>query len=195
MPEVRSALAGSTEFNLDLFKGKIAQVIVETIFLEFGFLVHPFGYESYFSSIIKLFSGRSEAEATKIRSMPDLVVVAPDTGRVHILEVKATNSPPEDYALGVRQAEYYRTHWPEADLVVFCIPEREVYAASIGRLPFDSCPIKSFGSGDKGYKLSLAAQFEWLPSRYGLNVEDYHRIIGQMWYQLGKFCDGGRNAA
>ena len=85
-----------TDFQINLLKGRVAQVVVETIFQVFGYEVYPYGYESYLTNIIKFMrKPNPNISVRKTRATPNLFVYDREMNDGFFLEVKATNTPDE----------------------------------------------------------------------------------------------------
>jgi hypothetical protein len=70
----------------NLIKGRIAETIVEELFLTLGFQVFKYGMENTIPGIMELLKGVKDEVTTEIKRMPDLVVYK--GGRAHFIEVK-----------------------------------------------------------------------------------------------------------
>jgi len=70
----------------NLIKGRIAETIIEELFLKLGFQVYKYGMENSIPGIMDLLKGVKDEVAMEIRRMPDLV--AYKDGKAHFLEVK-----------------------------------------------------------------------------------------------------------
>lgn len=70
----------------NLIKGRIAETIIEELFLSLGFQVFKYGMENSIPGIMELLKGVKDEVAMEIRRMPDLV--AYKDGKAHFLEVK-----------------------------------------------------------------------------------------------------------
>lgn len=70
----------------NLIKGKIAETLVEQLFLTLGFQVFKYGMENTIPGIMDLLKGVRDEVAMEIRRMPDLVVYK--DGKAHFIEVK-----------------------------------------------------------------------------------------------------------
>jgi hypothetical protein len=70
----------------NLIKGRIAETIVEELFLTLGFQVFKYGMENTIPGIMELLKGIKDEVALEIKRMPDLVVYK--DGRAHFIEVK-----------------------------------------------------------------------------------------------------------
>lgn len=70
----------------NLIKGRIAETLVEQLFLSLGFQVFKYGMENTIPGIMDLLKGVRDEVAMEIRRMPDLVVYK--DGKAHFIEVK-----------------------------------------------------------------------------------------------------------
>jgi translation elongation factor EF-Ts len=70
----------------NLIKGRIAETIIEELFLSLGFQVYKYGMENTIPGIMDLLKGVKDEVAMEIKRMPDLVVYK--DGRAHFIEVK-----------------------------------------------------------------------------------------------------------
>ncbi len=75
-------------YRYNMIKGRIAETIVEELFLSLGFNVFRYGMENSVPAIKGLLRGVETAAAFNIRAMPDFVVQAPETKDVYFIEVK-----------------------------------------------------------------------------------------------------------
>lgn len=70
----------------NLIKGRIAETIIEELFLTLGFQVFKYGMENTIPGIMELLKGVKDDVAMDIKRMPDLVVYK--DGQAHFIEVK-----------------------------------------------------------------------------------------------------------
>jgi hypothetical protein len=70
----------------NLIKGRIAETIIEELFLSLGFQVFKYGMENTIPGIMELLKGIKGEVAMEIKRMPDLVVYK--DSRAHFIEVK-----------------------------------------------------------------------------------------------------------
>ena len=75
-----------TKFNDKMIKGRLAETIVQELFLALGYEVYPFGMERTIPGFSTRQSPKTGGVANKIRKMPDFVVVKDD--KSFFLEVK-----------------------------------------------------------------------------------------------------------
>lgn len=152
-------------------KGRLAQVIIETIFHEFGYEVYPFGYESYFTNIVKhMRKGNANISTRKVRATPDLFVYDREANDGFIPEIKASSTWDETrYWLSKLTFDTYQTYWPEAILVVYCIPTGNIYCQQISQINQQELLVEqSPTSGWSNYVLNLHKNFQTLPDRFRL---------------------------
>lgn len=160
-----------TEFLLNLLKGHLAQVVIETIFQEFGYEVYPYGYESYLTNVIKfLRKGNANIPARKIRATPDLFVYDREFNDGFFLEAKATNTPDESrFWISKSILQTYLTYWQETVLIVYCMPSMNIYCRQVRDIHPEELPIErpSVTNGEK-YVLNLKDDFCALPDQFRL---------------------------
>ena len=133
-----------TEFQINLLKGRLAQVVIEAIFQEFGYEVYPYGYESYLTNIIKsMRKGTANIVVSKIRATPDLFVYDRELNEGFSLEIKATNTHDETkFWIRKPTLQSYITHWPEATLIIYCLQSMNIYCRQVKDIPLDQLPVE-----------------------------------------------------
>ena len=172
-----------TEFKLNLLKGRLAQAIIETIFQEFGYEVYPYGYESYLTNIINsMRKGNANIPIRKLRATPDLIVYDKELNEGYFLEVKATNTPDETkFWISKSKLQNYRTYWPEAILVIYCIPSANVYCRQVMDIPIEQLPIEQIPitGAHETYVVNLQSEFLTLPQCFRLIKADKYQEFCQ----------------
>lgn len=167
-----------TEFQINILKGSLAQVIIETIFQEFGYEVYPYGYESYLTNIIKFMKrGDANIPVRKVRATPDLFVYDRELNNGYFLEVKATNTPDETkFWVSKWILDGYNTYWSEAILIIYCIPSMHIYCRQVQDIQLDQLPVEESPIGDHlNYVIDLESEF--------YNLPDFFRLIEPTRYQ------------
>lgn len=172
----------NNHFHINALKGGIAQKIIEAIFLEFGYEVYPFGYESYFTNIIKSMSRiGSNKPVFKIRSTPDIVVYDREIGEGFIIEIKATTYNSENYRINKKNLSNYLMFWPETLLMVFCIRTFEIYCSPISHLSESNNQESCFDNGHPCYIINLKRDFHLIHNFFRLiDVETYNEFISEI---------------
>lgn len=82
-----NALDQSLQFSENMIKGRIAETLIEQLFLTFGFGVYRYGMENTIPAIMKDLGNNNGDVALNIRRMPDFVV-RDKSGKFHFIEVK-----------------------------------------------------------------------------------------------------------
>ena len=84
-PKPKKSDIGNT-WVYNLIKGRIAETIIEELFLSLGFQVYKYGMENTIPGIMDLLKGVKDDVAMEIKRMPDLVVYK--NGQANFIEVK-----------------------------------------------------------------------------------------------------------
>lgn len=71
-----------------MIKGRIAETLIEELFLSLGYNVFRYGMENTVPGIMKLLKGVRSDVADNIRRMPDFVIQHPKRKDVYFIEVK-----------------------------------------------------------------------------------------------------------
>ncbi|MBN2422189.1 hypothetical protein JXB41_03095 [Candidatus Woesearchaeota archaeon] len=77
-----------SKYKESMIKGRIAETLIEELFLSLEFNVFRYGMENTVPGIMKLLKGVRGEVAKEIRRMPDFVVQHPKTNEVYFIEVK-----------------------------------------------------------------------------------------------------------
>lgn len=78
----------SRNYRYNNIKGRIAETLIQELFLSLGYNVFRYGMENTIPGIMELLKGVRSDVATHIRRMPDFVIQNPKTKSVYFLEVK-----------------------------------------------------------------------------------------------------------
>jgi hypothetical protein len=85
-------MAGLSEkdysYRYNMIKGRIAETLIQELFLSLGYNVFRYGMENTIPGIMELLKGVRSDVAQEIRRMPDFVVQNPKTKDVYFVEVK-----------------------------------------------------------------------------------------------------------
>ncbi len=76
------------DYRYNVIKGRIAETIVEELFLTLGYHVFRYGMENSIPGVMKLMKGIRSDVATDIKRMPDFVIQSDKTHEVFFVEVK-----------------------------------------------------------------------------------------------------------
>ena len=75
-------------FRYNMIKGRIAETLIQGLFLSLKYNVFRYGMENTIPGIMELLKGVKSEVATEIKRMPDFVIQNPRTSDVHFVEVK-----------------------------------------------------------------------------------------------------------
>jgi len=115
----------STERNSYAFiKGRIAETLIEELFLSLGYHVYPFGMENTVPEIKNTLRGNTGIVATQIRNMPDFVVQHEEHGDPFFIEVKFRASGKFTYKELIKNYESY----PYKDVMVIVVSKKHIKA-------------------------------------------------------------------
>lgn len=103
-----SPKSGLTEYDKNylysMIKGRIAETLIQELFLSLGFNMFRYGMENTIPGIMDLLKGVRSDVAQEIRRMPDFVIQNPESKDVFFIEVKfrangefKTSDLPKDY--------------------------------------------------------------------------------------------------
>jgi len=95
---------GESSYKYGMIKGRIAETLIEELFLSLGYNVFRYGMENTVPGVMKLLKGVKSEVANTIRKMPDFVIQNTKTGNVFFIEVKFRAS--EELSLDDINKEY-----------------------------------------------------------------------------------------
>ena len=87
-----------------MIKGRIAETLIEELFLSLGWNVFRYGMENTVPGIMKLLKGVRSEVAETIKKMPDFVIQNPKTDEVFFIEVKFRAK--EEFSLSEVEKDY-----------------------------------------------------------------------------------------
>jgi hypothetical protein len=75
-------------YRYNMIKGRIAETLIQELFLSLGYNVFRYGMENTIPGIMELLKGVRNDVASQIRRMPDFVIQNPESKEVYFVEVK-----------------------------------------------------------------------------------------------------------
>jgi len=75
-------------YRYNMIKGRIAETLIQELFLSLGYNVFRYGMENTIPGIMELLKGVRNDVASQIRRMPDFVIQNPESKEVFFVEVK-----------------------------------------------------------------------------------------------------------
>jgi len=95
-PTSKSDVAGLSDkdknYRYNMIKGRIAETLIQELFLSLGYHVFRFGMENTIPGIMELLKGVRSDVAQEIRRMPDFVMQNTTSKEVYFVEVKFRSS-------------------------------------------------------------------------------------------------------
>jgi hypothetical protein len=79
-------------YRYNMIKGRIAETLIQELFLSLGYNVFRYGMENTIPGIMELLKGVKSEVAEEIKRMPDFVIQNPKTAEVFFIEVKFRTS-------------------------------------------------------------------------------------------------------
>lgn len=76
------------DWRYGMIKGRIAETLIQELFLSLGYNVFRYGMENTIPGIMELLKGVRSDVAQQIKRMPDFVMQNPKTKEVYFVEVK-----------------------------------------------------------------------------------------------------------
>ena len=153
-----------TPFSLNSIKGRVAETIIQELFLAHDFNVFHYGMERSIPGIAQLTRKTSGAVRDKIRSMPDFVVQDPRNHKLHFVEVKYRASGM--FSIDDIKGEY---PWPHAYFIVVskehikCLTYKQLEA---GKAITPTCNNLLIVRKDLDLERKLIVQFGQLAKRF-----------------------------
>ncbi len=83
-----ATIAMISHYHFNSIKGRIAETLIQELFLRLKYPVFRYGVENTLPGIVGLLKGNKTEAAKEIRSMPDFVIQNPRTNRVYFIKVK-----------------------------------------------------------------------------------------------------------
>ena len=87
-PEESGLSEKDKNFRYGMIKGRIAETLIQELFLSLGYNVFRYGMENTIPGIMELLKGVRSDVADDIKRMPDFVIQNPNPKDVHFIEVK-----------------------------------------------------------------------------------------------------------
>jgi hypothetical protein len=155
-------------FSLNSIKGRVAETIIQELFLAHGFNVFHYGMERSIPGIAQLTRKTNGPVRDKIRSMPDFVVQDPRNNRLHFVEVKYRASG--QFSIDDIKGDY---PWPHAFFIVVsrehikCLTYKQLAA---GRAITPTCNNLLIVRKDLGLDRELIVRYAQVANRFFTGV-------------------------
>lgn len=135
-------------YRYNMIKGRIAETLIQELFLSLGYNVFRFGMENTIPGIMELLKGVRSDVAEDIRRMPDFVMQHPQTKEVSFVEVKFRKS-------GEFSLKDLPKNYPYKNAFIIVVSKRHIKCLTVGELESGS----EITSSSKNY-LGTRKEFE-----------------------------------
>jgi len=131
MTEKTSLTPGLSEreknYRYGMTKGRIAETLIQELFLSLGYNVFRFGMENTIPGIMELLKGVRSDVAQEIRRMPDFVMQNPKTKDVYFIEVKFR-------ANGIFQLKDLPKNYPYENAYIILVSKKHIKCITVKEL-------------------------------------------------------------
>jgi hypothetical protein len=114
-------------FRYNMIKGRIAETLIQELFLSLGYNVFHYGMENTIPGIMELLKGVKSEVADEIRRMPDFVIQNPNTNEVFFIEVKFRKS-------GEFLPKHLSKDYPYGNAYIILVSKRHIKCISVKEL-------------------------------------------------------------
>lgn len=114
-------------YRYGMIKGRIAETLIQELFLSLGYNVFRYGMENTIPGIMELLKGVRSDVSDAIRRMPDFVMQNPKTKEVYFVEVKFRAS--EEFRLKDLPKNY-----PYENAYIILVSKKHIKCITIGEL-------------------------------------------------------------
>ena len=120
------------DFRYGMIKGRIAETLIQELFLSLRYNVFRYGMENTIPGIMELLKGVRSDVAEEIRRMPDFVIQHPTTKSVHFIEVKFRANERFDY-------EGLKGNYPYMNAFIIVVSKRHIKCLTAAELKSGKC--------------------------------------------------------
>lgn len=114
-------------YRYNMIKGRIAETLIQELFLSLGYNVFHYGMENTIPGIMELLKGVKSEVATEIRRMPDFVIQNPKTNEVFFIEVKFRKS-------GTFLPKHLPKDYPYSNAYIILVSKKHIKCISVKEL-------------------------------------------------------------
>jgi len=114
-------------FRYGMIKGRIAETLIQELFLSLEYNVFRYGMENTIPGIMELLKGVRSDVAQEIRRMPDFVIQNPKTKEVFFVEVKFRAS-------GEFKAKDLPKNYPYTNAYIVVVSKKHIKCATVQEL-------------------------------------------------------------
>lgn len=115
------------QYRYGMIKGRIAETLIQELFLCLGYNVFRYGMENTIPGIMELLKGVRSDVAQEIRRMPDFVIQNPKTKDVYFVEVKFRSS-------GEFKFKDLPQNYPYTNAYIVLVSKKHIKCITVGEL-------------------------------------------------------------
>ncbi|WP_435138541.1 hypothetical protein [Formosa sp. A9] len=119
--------AKDKNYRYNMIKGRIAETLIQELFLSLGYNVFHYGMENTIPGIMELLKGVRSDVANEIRRMPDFVIQNPKTNEVFFIEVKFRKS-------GEFLPKHLPKDYPYSNAFIILVSKKHIKCISVKEL-------------------------------------------------------------
>jgi len=138
--------------DFNMIKGRVAEALVEQLFLKMGFNVYRYGMENTIPSIMKLIKGVNKEVENVIRKMPDFVVQK--NNHTFFIEVKFRKE--ENFSIKDLKEDYYNQEYPFPNAYFVIVSKKHIKCLSYKDLKAGKNISKKYN----GFYLGNVSEFD-----------------------------------
>jgi hypothetical protein len=110
--------------------GNVGKELIRALLESCGYVVYPFGYESYFTHIKDLIHTGKLGKSPQLQRMPDLVVIDEEKREISLVEViTQTKKDPIDASIDKKKLDALVKFWPDSILITVLPNGKDVFYA------------------------------------------------------------------
>lgn len=114
-------------YRYGMIKGRIAETLIQELFLSLGYNVFRYGMENTIPGIMELLKGVRSDVAQEIRRMPDFVMQNPKTKDVYFVEVKFRAS-------GEFRLKHLPNNYPYENAYIILVSKKHIKCITVSEL-------------------------------------------------------------
>jgi hypothetical protein len=114
-------------YRFGMIKGRIAETLIQELFLSLGYNVFRYGMENTIPGIMELLKGVRSDVAQDIRRMPDFIIQNPNTKDVYFIEVKFRGS-------GEFKAKDLPKGYPYTNAYIILVSKKHIKCLTVAEL-------------------------------------------------------------
>lgn len=179
--ETKSISEKELNFKYQLIKGRIAENLIQELFLSEGYQVYKYGIENNYPFLLQQIKSTESQQALSLRIAPDLIIYDPENRQVYYAEVKFCFSGRFNLRSNIDRDDYQKSY-----------PNTLFFIATLDGLfeinfdVFSQCRHLDLSSTENKEKYSIAnnSHFNLRPK----SIEEFERLSQKFFESIPKNC-------